>query len=166
VPTGDEVIGRLVAQLTRPVRWDLCQATMRDLGVTALVELPPAGTLTAIARRELKGVEYVAVKTPDDLDAARALVAKTVHERQAEHTPDWRMVIAPAGGTFVTGGVPEGTWVGAGDKLGAVRTKKEDLQVSAGYDGVLVEWLLQDGDLVDPGEPLARLVPGQGREDA
>jgi [acyl-carrier-protein] S-malonyltransferase len=159
VPTGDEVIGRLVRQLTHPVRWDLCQATLRDLGVTALVELPPAGTLTAIARRELRGVEYVAVKTPDDLDAARKLVAKTVHERQAEHTPDWRMVIAPAGGTFVTGDVPEGTLVGAGDRLGAVRTKKEDLQVSAGYDGILVEWLLQDGDLVDPGEPLARLVP-------
>ncbi len=165
VPTGDEVIARLVRQLTRPVRWDLCQATLRDLGVTALVELPPAGTLTAIARRELKGVEYVAVKTPDDLDAARKLVAKAVHERQAEHTPDWRMVIAPAGGTFVTGGVTEGTPVSAGDKLGAVRTKKEDLQVSAGYDGVLVEWLLQDGDLVDPGEPLARLVPGRERED-
>lgn len=166
VPTGDEVIGRLVRQLTRPVRWDLCQATMRDLGVTALVELPPAGTLTAIARRELKGVEYVAVKTPEDLDAARALVAKTVHERQAEHTPGWRMVIAPAGGTFVSGGVAEGTRVGAKDNLGAVRTKKEDLQVAAGYDGVLVEWLLQDGDLVDPGEPLARLVPGREREDA
>ena len=166
VPTGDDVIARLVRQLTRPVRWDLCQATMRDLGVTALVELPPAGTLTAIARRELKGVEYVAVKTPDDLDAARKLVDKTVHERQAEHTPDWRMVIAPAGGTFLTGDVVEGTPVSAGDRLGAVRTRKEDLQVSAGYDGVLVEWLMQDGDLVDPGEPLARLVPGREREDA
>jgi [acyl-carrier-protein] S-malonyltransferase len=166
VPTGDEVIARLVRQLTRPVRWDLCQATLRDLGVTGLIELPPAGTLSAIARRELRGVEMVAVKTPADLDAARALLAKTVHERQAEHTPDWRVVIAPAGGTFVTGGVAEGTRVSAGDKLGAVRTKKEDLQVSAGYDGVLVEWLLQDGDLVDPGEPLARLVPDQEREDS
>ena len=134
--------------------------------MTALVELPPAGTLTAIARRELRGVEYVAVKTPDDLDAARKLVAKTVHERQGEHTPDWRVVIAPVGGTFVAGGVPEGTRVRAGDKVGAVRTRKEDLQVSAGYDGVLVEWLLQDGDLVDPGEPLARLVPDQGEDSA
>jgi [acyl-carrier-protein] S-malonyltransferase len=60
--------------------------------------------------------------------------------------------------------VPEGTRVGAGDKVGAVRTKKEDLQVSAGYDGVLVEWLLQDGDLVDPGEPLARLVPDRAED--
>jgi [acyl-carrier-protein] S-malonyltransferase len=165
VHSGDEVIGRLVRQLTRPVRWDLCQATMRDLGVTALIELPPAGTLSAIARRELPGVERVAVKTPDDLAAARALVAKIVHGGQAEHTPDWRVVIAPAGGTFAAGEVAEGARVSVGSKLGAVRTKKEDLQVSAGYDGVLVEWLLQDGDLVDPGEPLARLAPDQGRED-
>ena len=165
VPTGDEVIARLVRQLTRPVRWDLCQATLRHLGVTALIELPPAGTLSAIARRELRGVEIVTVKTPDDLEAAHTLVAKTVHERQAQHTPDWRMVIAPAGGTFAAGEVAEGTRVSAGSRLGAVRTKKEDMQVSAGYDGVLVEWLLQDGDLVDPGEPLARLVPDSGRED-
>ena len=166
VPTGDEVVGRLVRQLTRPVRWDLCQDTLRDLGVTAVIELPPAGTLSALARRELRGVEIVAVKTPADLDAAGALVAKTVHERQGEHTPDWRVVIAPAGGTFAGIGVAEGSRVSAGSKLGAVRTKKEDLQVSAGYDGVLVEWLLQDGDLVDPGEPLARLVPDREREDS
>jgi [acyl-carrier-protein] S-malonyltransferase len=166
VPTGDEVIARLVRQLTRPVRWDLCQATLRDLGVTALIELPPAGTLAAIARRELRGMEIVAVKTPADLDAARDLVAKTVHGRQAQHTPDWRMVIAPAGGTFAADGVAEGARVSAGSRLGAVRTRNGELQVSASYDGVLVEWLLQDGDLVDPGEPLARLVPDSGEDGA
>jgi [acyl-carrier-protein] S-malonyltransferase len=76
------------------------------------------------------------------------------------------VVIAPAGGTFAAGEVAVGARVSAGSKLGAVRTKKEDLQVSAGYDGILVEWLLQDGDLVDPGEPLARLVPDHGREES
>lgn len=165
VHSGDEVVGRLVRQLTRPVRWDLCQANLRDLGVTAVVELPPAGTLSALARREMRDVEILAVKTPADLDAARGLVTKIVHDGQAEHTPDWRVVIAPAGGTFATGDVVEGARVSAGSRLGAVRTRKEDLQVSAGYDGVLVEWLTQDGDLVDPGEPLARLVPDTGRED-
>ena len=163
--TGDEVLDRLVRQVTRPVRWDLCQATLRDLGVTALIELPPAGTLAGIARRELPGVETVALKTPDDLAAARPW-SPTCTAAQAEHTPDWRVVIAPAGGTFAAGGIAEGTRVRAGSQLGAVRTKKEDLQVSAGYDGVLVEWLLQDGDLVDPGEPLARLVPGTAEEHA
>ena len=166
VPTGAELLGRLVRQLTRPVRWDLCQATLQHLGVIAVIELPPAGTLAALARRELRGVEIVAVKTPDDLDAARALVTKIVHEGQAEHTPDWWVVIAPAGGTFAADGLVEGTRVSAGSRLGAVRTRKEDLQVSAGYDGVLVEWLMQDGDLVDPGQPLARLVPYARREDS
>ena len=168
VPTGAEVVKRLVHQVTRPVRWDLCQATMRDVGVTAVIELPPAGTLAGLAKRELRGVEIVAVKTPDDLAAARALVARTTHGGQAEHTPDWRVVVAPAGGTFHPDGeLAEGTRVSAGSPLGAVRSRRGDLQVSAGYDGVLVEWLLQDGDLVDAGEPLARLVPGTGeREDA
>jgi [acyl-carrier-protein] S-malonyltransferase len=164
VARGEEARDRLVRQLTRPVRWDLCQATLRHLGVTALIELPPAGTLAGIARRELPGLETVKLRTPDDLPAARALVAKATSGGQGEHTPDWRVVIAPAGGTFTADGIVEGTRVRAGSRLGAVRTRKEDLQVSAGYDGVLVEWLLQDGDLVDPGEPLARLVPGTAEE--
>jgi [acyl-carrier-protein] S-malonyltransferase len=75
VRDGADALHRLVAQVTRPVRWDACQATMRELGVTALIELPPAGTLVGLARRELKGVRTLALKTPDDLDAAADLVA-------------------------------------------------------------------------------------------
>lgn len=63
----------LVAQLTQPVRWDLCTATMRDREVTATVEFPPAGTLTGIAKRELRGVTTRAVKAPADLDALAEL---------------------------------------------------------------------------------------------
>ena len=164
VHRAGDVRDRLVRQLTQPVRWDLCQATLRDLGVTAIIELPPAGTLAGIARRELPGVETVRLRTPDDLAAAQALVARTTAGSQGEHTPDWRVVIAPAGGTFAAAGIGEGTRVRAGSRLGAVRTKREELEVSATYDGVLVEWLLEDGDLVDPGEPLARLVPGTAEE--
>lgn len=58
----------LVAQLTQPVRWDLCTATLREQGVEAIVEFPPAGTLTGIAKRELRGVPTRAVKSPADLD--------------------------------------------------------------------------------------------------
>lgn len=76
VTDGREVLDRLVAQVSRPVRWDLCQATLADLGVTAVVELPPAGTLTGLARRALPGVETLAVRTPDDLDAAHELVVR------------------------------------------------------------------------------------------
>lgn len=63
----------LVAQLTQPVRWDLCTATMRDREITAAVEFPPAGTLTGIAKRELRGVATRAVKAPADLDALAEL---------------------------------------------------------------------------------------------
>ena len=58
----------LVSQLTQPVRWDLCTATLREHNVTAIVEFPPAGTLTGIAKRELRGVTARAVKSPADLD--------------------------------------------------------------------------------------------------
>jgi [acyl-carrier-protein] S-malonyltransferase len=58
----------LVAQLTQPVRWDLCTETLRERDVTAIVEFPPAGTLTGIAKRELRGVTARAVKSPADLD--------------------------------------------------------------------------------------------------
>ncbi len=68
VTSGADAMEKLVAQLTRPVRWDLCTQTMRDLGTTAIVEFPPAGALTGIAKRELRGVATHAVKTPADLD--------------------------------------------------------------------------------------------------
>ena len=69
VTSACDAMEKLVAQLTRPVRWDLCNATVRDLGATAIVEFPPAGALTGIAKRELRGVATHAVKTPADLDA-------------------------------------------------------------------------------------------------
>jgi [acyl-carrier-protein] S-malonyltransferase len=75
VTSGPELIARLVRQVTLPVRWDLCLRTCADLGVTAVIELAPAGTLTGIAKRELPGVELLAIKTPDDLVKARALLA-------------------------------------------------------------------------------------------
>src|SRR6266704_2115550 len=74
VTTGKEWLERIVAQVAAPVRWDLCMRTMADLGVTALIELPPAGTLTGLARRALPGVAQLAIKTPDQLDAARDLI--------------------------------------------------------------------------------------------
>ena len=73
VGTGAEVLRRLVAQVTRPVRWDSCMATLRELGITAVIELPPAGALVGLVKRELKGTATLACKTPDDLDKAAAL---------------------------------------------------------------------------------------------
>ena len=68
VTSAAAAMDTLVAQLTQPVRWDLCTATLREHNVTAIVEFPPAGTLTGIAKRELRGVTARAVKSPADLD--------------------------------------------------------------------------------------------------
>ncbi|MER5930750.1 ACP S-malonyltransferase [Streptomyces sp. NPDC002054] len=75
VATGAEVVARLVGQVANPVRWDLCMETFAGLGVTGIIELCPGGTLTGLAKRALKGVPSVALKTPDDLEQAKALVA-------------------------------------------------------------------------------------------
>ncbi|MEE1738595.1 ACP S-malonyltransferase [Streptomyces sp. BE147] len=76
VATGTEIISRLVGQVASPVRWDLCMETFQALGVTALIEVCPGGTLTGLAKRALPGVKTLALKTPDDLDAARALISE------------------------------------------------------------------------------------------
>ncbi|MFF4903938.1 ACP S-malonyltransferase [Streptomyces sp. NPDC001260] len=76
VATGAEVVERLVGQVANPVRWDLCMETFKELGATAIVEVCPGGTLVGLAKRALPGVRTLALKTPDDLDAARALIAE------------------------------------------------------------------------------------------
>jgi [acyl-carrier-protein] S-malonyltransferase len=77
VTAGAEVLERLVGQVANPVRWDLCMETFKEMGVTALIEVCPGGTLTGLAKRALPGVRTLALKTPDDLDAARELIAET-----------------------------------------------------------------------------------------
>ena len=76
VGDGADLRSRLVAQVTLPVRWDQCMATLSNLGVTAVVELAPAGTLTGLVKRELKGTKTIPVKSPDDLDAVVELVCE------------------------------------------------------------------------------------------
>lgn len=74
VADGAEMLRRLVAQVTKPVRWDSCMASLHALGVTATVELPPAGTLTGLLKRELKGTVTVSLREPDDLDHVAELI--------------------------------------------------------------------------------------------
>jgi [acyl-carrier-protein] S-malonyltransferase len=76
VHTGAEVLRRLIAQVTSPVRWDACLAELHRRGVTVAVELPPAGALTGLVKRELKGTRALAIKNPEDLDAVVALIAQ------------------------------------------------------------------------------------------
>lgn len=74
VTSGAAYLDSIVTQVASPVDWEACMATFRDRGVTALVEVAPAGTLTGLAKRELKGIALANLNTPDDLEAARALV--------------------------------------------------------------------------------------------
>ena len=75
VTSGPDWVDRIVAQVATPVRWDQCMETMSDIGVTALIELAPGGTLAGMAKRALPGAELLALKTPDQLDTARELIA-------------------------------------------------------------------------------------------
>src|SRR6516165_9983458 len=76
VSTGRDWLERIVTQVSTPVRWDECMRTMSGMGASALIELPPGGTLAGLARRALPQLARVALKTPGDLDAARALLAE------------------------------------------------------------------------------------------
>ncbi len=82
VASGDDAVESLIAQVSRPVRWDLCMETMVSKGVTALIELSPAGTLTGLAKRAMPGVACVAVKSPQDLESATELLVAALAGRK------------------------------------------------------------------------------------
>jgi [acyl-carrier-protein] S-malonyltransferase len=160
VHDGRDVLKRIVSQVSNPVRWDLCMETMLDLGVTGILEMPPAGTLTGIAKRAMKGVETFALKTPDQLDAARQFIDKHGSQSALDTNPTWRMLVAPAKGTFhQVGGLREGDSLAPETVIGAVQSRGDETKVNAPHGGTIVEWLVEDGDLVSPGQPLIRLHP-------
>ena len=163
VRSGGDWIERIVTQVSAPVRWDMCMQAMADLGVTALIELPPAGTLTGLARRALPGVKTVALKTPGDLEQARAMLAAVHDAGQDSHTPDWRLIVAPLAGTFRAGlnGSPAGpgTTVSSGSDLGRVEMRGSNHTISPPFPATIIEWLVEDGDPVSAGQPLVRLQP-------
>jgi [acyl-carrier-protein] S-malonyltransferase len=71
VTDGAEVLNRIVNQIANPVRWDLCMETLKSLGVTGVIELPPAGTLVGLLKRAASEIETFALKSADDVTAAR-----------------------------------------------------------------------------------------------
>jgi [acyl-carrier-protein] S-malonyltransferase len=161
---GREVLARIVTQVSSPVRWDLCMQTMQDLGVTGMLEMPPAGTLTGIARRAMKGVETFALKTPDQLDDARAFVEKHGEGGPLEGNPTWRLLVSPMKGVFnlatdLALDQPAGSVLGPGAVVGSVKSLRDDMPVAAPHGGTIVEWLVEDGDPVSPGQPIVRLHP-------
>ena len=76
VSDGAEVLNRIVDQIANPVRWDLCMETLKSLGVTGVIELPPAGTLVGLLKRAASEIETFALKSADDLDAAREFAGR------------------------------------------------------------------------------------------
>lgn len=163
VQDGREVLKRLVTQVSSPVRWDLCMNTMLDLGVTGLIELPPAGTLVGLAKRAMPGVECVSLKTPEDLPAALDLIARHGTETSVTDSPTWRLIVAPFKGTieFNVSDAP-GTVLDGKTKVATIRTLRDEYEVEAPHGGTIVEWLVTDGDPVNPGQPLLRLHPKAG----
>jgi [acyl-carrier-protein] S-malonyltransferase len=157
VTDGASVLERLVSQVCSPVRWDLCMQTLGTLGVTATIELAPAGTLTALVRRALPGVDTVALRGPDDLERARTLIDEHAAELTDVGMP-WQILVAPAGGTVSAAAVSLDHPLAAGDVVMRVTTRTEQVDVKAAVAGHLVEWLVQDGDPVNAGQPLARVI--------
>jgi [acyl-carrier-protein] S-malonyltransferase len=191
VTTGKEWLERIVAQVAAPVRWDLCMRTMADFGVTALIELPPAGTLTGLAKRALPGVALLAIKAPDQLDAARALISEHLAEPDGHghgHLPEWRLIVAPTSGTFRSrgcGGADSPPGIGGsaravrGDgtppgvassvappdqqqQLGTIQARGGERAVTTPWPAEIIEWLVEDGDPVSEGQPLVRVQPEGG----
>lgn len=162
VQNGKDMLRRLVQQVATPVRWDLCMATMTDLGVTGLLEMPPAGTLTGIAKRNLSGVEVLALNTPDQLPEATDFVRRHGDEPSSpiNHNPTWRLIVSPGKGQFQrTDGIQPGAVLPPDSTVGTVANLRGETPVDAPHGGVIVEWLVEDGDPVSPGQPLLRLHP-------
>jgi len=159
VHDGREVVRRIVSQVSNPVRWDLCMETLGDLGVTGVLEVPPAGTLTGLVKRALPGVETLALKTPDDLDAARAFVEKHAAPNPLDSSPSWRLVIAPVGGTVHKGAAAVGDVLERGATVARLIARRDEHDITVAHGGEILEWLVEDGDPVAPGQPLLRIHP-------
>ena len=108
-------------------------------------------------------MKTVALKTPGDLEQARAMLAAEHDAGQDSHTPDWRLIVAPLAGTFRAGpnGSPAGpgTTVSSGSDLGRVEMRGSNHTISPPFPATIIEWLVEDGDPVSAGQPLVRLQP-------
>jgi [acyl-carrier-protein] S-malonyltransferase len=159
VHDGQEVLRRIVGQVRNPVRWDLCMEAFRDLGVTGLLEIPPAGTLAGLAKRALPGVEILAVKTPADLPAAWELIREHGTPGPLSAAPSWRLVVSPTKGMIRKVDLDAGASIRSGSTVATVDGRREQYPVLAVHDGTVVEWLVEEGDPVSPGQPLLRVQP-------
>lgn len=159
VHDGHEVLRRLVTQVRTPVRWDRCMQTFQDFGITGLIEIPPAGTLAGLAKRALPGIEILAMKSPSDLPEVHRMVREHAVPNQIADNPTWRLVIAPAKGIVSYDRSQVGAQVEPGSVIAIVSTLRDTYPVKAPYGGQVLEWVVEDGDPVSPGQPILRLHP-------
>ena len=136
---------------------------MSAMGVTGLLELPPAGTLTGIAKRNMDGVEVFSLNAPDQLAEARLFVerhsdAEAHHHRAANVS--WLLATSPAKGELtIAEDAAVDAEVPAGAVIGRVSNTLGDHDIVAEHGGRIVEWLVESTDIVRPGQPLVRLYP-------
>jgi [acyl-carrier-protein] S-malonyltransferase len=165
VSAGADWLQRIINQVSAPVRWDLCMRAMSTLGAAAFIELAPGGTLTGLARRQLPGLAMAALKAPGDLAAAREVIAEYggPQPQQDCDAPDWRLLVSPQAGTFRAdsdgGQAPAGARVQEGAPLGRVEVRRGEHEITLSFPATIIEWLVEDGDPVDAGQPLVRLQP-------
>ena len=110
----------------------------------------------------MPGVRLLAIKTPDDLDAARSVLAE--HDVHSDsHAPEWRLLVAPVAGTFRSAAAPDGagTSVASGAELGRLQVRGGSRELTASFPATIIEWLVEDGDPVSVGQPLVRLLPAE-----
>ena len=170
VTSGPDWLERIVTQVGAPVRWNLCMREMTGLGASGFLELPPAGTLTGLARRALPGLALAAVKTPDDLAVAKSLIGEHAlgyAHADGQEAPEWRLLVAPLSGTFHTAaGDPPPAAAGAaltpGAEIGHVEQRGGRHVITPPFPARVIEWLVEDGDPVSAGQPLVRLQPEPG----
>jgi len=158
IHAGRDVLERLVTQVSAPVRWDLCMATLSEMGVTGLIEVPPAGTLSGLAKRAMPGVEILTLNTPDQLDEAFRIIADhggNDHAREVQ----WTLGVAPTKGRVSFSSVAPGDEVSAGEVLAHVEGAYDTHHVTAAHHGVMGDWLVGNGDEVSPGQPILRFGP-------
>ena len=164
VHDGLDVLRRIVGQIANPVRWDLCMDAFADLGVTGILEMPPAGTLTGIAKRALKGVETFALKAPRPARRRPRVLRQARRVRRDRHLarPGGWWSRRPRAPSTSPPRRADADLLPSGSPIGEVASLRDRISVTAAHGGQVVEWLVEDGDLVSPGQPLLRLHPEGG----
>jgi len=113
-------------------------------------------------------VAQLAIKTPDQLDAAHELIEEhlsdSVSHHSPGHTPEWRLIVSPTAGRFRSvrengGATQPGATVGHTAELGTVVARGGERPVTAPWPAEIIEWLVEDGDPVSEGQPLVRVQP-------